>query len=314
MALLMPERALEERARGERLAVAGKLADACFSLAWAMLSLKAAGRDMEAAEAGLSLAWAQGLDGRTWQAARTLQDVISYPAFASLSRGFRARGYLLFAWALWDLGEYSLSRQQAQLSYLTSERQADRGRASLALGQVLLYFGETESAEASFAEAVQCEPTLKATAFSVKSYLHNLAGRHAKALVEAQAGLDTAHNAALENYDITNRAVERSALMVEQGTAKAFLEHPDAWDTLIEAQALLDSLPFDTQLESARVRRAMGLVLAKAGEHHAALALLEEAFRVFRRRSVRPEYDLTVRAMSRIHKKRGARGNDKAPA
>lgn len=314
MDLLLPDRALEERRRGERLAVAGKVADGCFLLAWAMISLKASGCLREAAQTALTLAWAQGLDGRTWQAARTLRRVIGTPAFDSLSGGFRARGHLLYAWALWDLGEYGLSHEQAKLSYETSTRPADRGRAALTLGQVLLHLGDTSEAEGYFAEAVRLEPSLEANAFSVRAYLYNLAGRHAKALAEALTGLEIAYNTALENYDITNRAVERSALMVEQGTAKAFLGHPDAWEKLIEAQALLDSLPFDTQLESARVQRAMGLVLAKAGEYHAALALLDESLRIFHRRSVRPEYELTVQAISRTHKKRRARCNEKNPA
>jgi len=212
------------------------------------------------------------------------------------------------------MGDYAGSREQAEIACAASERSDDRGRAYLALAQVALHNGDRDLARSHFAEAVELNPSLMASTYSIKAYLHNLAGRHRAALAEAQRGLNKVSNGSLENYDITNRAVERSALMVEQGTAKTFLGHPDAWDTLTEAQALLDALPFDTQLESARVKRAMGLVLAKAGEHHAALALLEEALRVFRRRSVRSEYDLTVRAASRIHKKRRARGNEKGSA
>jgi tetratricopeptide (TPR) repeat protein len=314
MPFLTPVRALEERSRGEELAAAGQMADACFSLAWAMESLRAHGLEADEAQAALFLAWAQVLDGRSWQAARTLRGVLNRPGFALASQRHRSWGHLLYAWALWDMGEYARSREQAELAYVTSDQPADRGRASLTLGQVLLHLGETKLAGQSFSEAVRLDPSLRVGAFSVRAYFHNLTGRHRAALSEAEAGLAETHYKILESYDITSRAVERSALMVEQGTAKAFLGHSDAWKTLTEAQALLDSLPFDTQIESARVRRAMGLVLTKAGERHAALALLEEALKVFRRKSVRPEYELTVRALNRVHKKGRGRVNDKAPA
>ncbi len=302
--------ALDQLKQGEQLALAGEFADACFCLAWAMLSLRAAGRDVEAAEAALHLAWAQGLDGRTWQAARTLRDAIGGSGFARLTATFRARGHLLYAWALWDLGDYAGSHEQAEHALSTSDMPTDKARSLLNLGQIALHLGEEDSAESYFRQALHLDPALRATAFGVRAYQHNLAGRHRAALAAVEAGLEDMRNGSLENDDNTNRAVEKSALMVERATAKAFLGHSDARAILIEAQGLLDSLPFDTQLESARVKRATALVLAKAGEYHAALALLEEALTVFRRRSARPEYNLTARALNRLHKERSAKGDD----
>lgn len=314
MALLIPERALEELRRGQESALSGDVPRACFSLAWAMLSLRASGHLAEAAEAALHLAWAQGLDGRTWQAARTLAAAISGPGFARLDAGLRTRGHLLYAWALWDLGDYAGSREQATLAHSTSERPADRGRALLNLGQVALHLGGSDEAQSAFEQAVSLDPSLKATACGIKAYLHNLAGRHLEALDEARAGLEEVGNAALGKHDITNRAVEQSALMVERATAKAFLGHSDALSVLNEAQATLKFLPFDTQLEAARIQRAKALVLGKAGEHQAALALLAKALKVFRRRSALPDHDLTVCALNRLQKKRSEGDNDAVPA
>jgi tetratricopeptide (TPR) repeat protein len=275
-----------------------------------MLSLRAAGRHAEEAEAAVHLAWAQTLDGRTWQAARTLQDVVGGRGFTDVPTRFCAWAHLLYAWALFDLGEYAQWREQAQIAYSLADSASDRAQACLNMGQIALHSGERRRAERYFDEAVRLQPRFRASVFSIKAYLNNLAGRHKAALKDSEAGLIIVHNTFLEIYDNTNRAVERSALMVERGTAKAFLGHADAEAALAKAQSWLDTLSSDKQLESARVKRARALVLAKAGEKQAALALLDETLRFFHRRSARPEYDLTARALHQLLHERRAKATD----
>jgi len=291
--LLSPEEAERQYQEARRKAFGGDVAGACPLLAWAAVSLSHAGLSREALQASTLLAWAQAKDGRSWQAALTLRRCLKQAEYDCLTQSFRCRGHLSYAYALWDLGNYTESAEAASEARRLATTPLEAGMADIAFAQAHLYMGHQEVAEAAFDQALRTNSTLTGTIASVKAYLHNLRGEHRRALKTAEGAINTVKSS-LENNDNATRAAERAALMVERGTAKAFLGHRDARQSLIEARAAICSLGGDVELEEARIKRAWAMVLIKAREPNAASALLSEANGTFRRRRVIPEQDLTA--------------------
>ncbi len=284
-------RTLKETAR--QLVLSGNVERACFEFAWAALSYRSLGDIAEALHCEVLLAWAQEHDGRPWQAVRTLATAMAEPEFGALPSWIQSRAHMGHAWASWWLGDMAASAEHAAQAYSLASDPLEQGRAALALAQAAQHLGQHREAEAHFRRAVELDPSLDVTAYGVRAYLLNLAGEHHKALREAEAGLDRLMHGAVQPDD-SRRAAERTALLVERSTAKAFLQHRDARQATLTAHAALQDYPSSSQLEYARVNRAQAMVLIRAREHNAAEALLSEAQKVFRQSRALPELDLTT--------------------
>ena len=279
--------------QAKHLVMSGNTAEGCFLLYRAWLSYRAVQNHTEALHTSLVLGWAQDRDYRSWQARRTITAAITNPLFKSQPKCIQSRALVSMSRVCWSLGSFSAAAEHADRAYQLARAAQDRGRAALAAAQAALYLGRRKRAAYLFRQAVRLDPLLAATAHGTRAYLHNLGGQHRRALSEAEAGLALLVTSGPENRDDGSRAVEEAALAVERGTAKAFLRQPDARSTLIAARELLKALPGNTELEAARIKRALALVLIRAREHNAAESLLGEADSVFRQRHA-PEHDLTA--------------------
>jgi tetratricopeptide (TPR) repeat protein len=306
-ALLSVSEALEARDRGRELALKSRPDEACFLLSLSAMSFEQAGERLEAARTWILLAWAQDLDGRSWQAARTLKVVTSLPEFGELPRWVRTRALGTYSRALWALGDYQASLEKASEAYALAEDDSDRGRAALSVAQAALQLGRSRQAEETFQQALLYDPSLEITALGVRAYLANLAGKHHQAMLDAQDGLKKMYDTCLENIDNASRAAEYSALLVESCTAKAFLGLDGAYEEIVKARELLSESPGNAELELARTSRAMAMVLARDGECAAASALLAGVQRVFSRRGALAEHGLTSRVVNFVLRREGIR-------
>jgi len=305
--LMSVSEALHHRDVGRDLAVKGEIAEACYHLGLATLSLRQARERAEVARSLVLLGWAQDVDGRPWQAAATLREAISSPEFEQLAPWVRVRALYTYARALWSLGDYEESLARGEQAYKIPGGSSERGWAALAVAQAALCLGLPMRASEAFDRAIALDPSLEVAAYGIRAYLHNLAGRHQDALREAEEGLRATGHNSLESLDKNGRAAESIPLMVELGTAKAFLGAADARQAILEARRRLveEGRTGNVDLELARTNRGLAMVLAGCGECSAASALLTEASRVFSRRGAQSEHGLTFRVLSYIARKEG---------
>lgn len=282
----------------------GDVGEACFHLALASIALEHGEARLEYVRTLVLLGWLQDVDGRPWQAVATLSKAVSSVEFEQLPGGIRTKALYAYARALWSLGEYDDSLVRGEQAYRTAEHDSERGRAALAIAQAAVCLGLPLRATEAFDQAIDLDPSLRVSAYAIRAYLHNLAGRHREAIQEAEEGLLAAGHGPLETADTYGRAAESCALLVELGTAKAFLGAADAREVILEARRRLPAGgPGGVDLERARTSRALAVVLARCGEHDAASALLAEASKVFSRRGAQSEHALTFSALSFIAKK-----------
>ncbi len=285
------------------LVMAEDIPQACVRSAWLALSFRSLGETTEALHVEVMLAWAQDMDGRPWQAVRTMERAMADPAFQTLPRWIRARAHLSHARASWSIGDLTVSSEHAARAYALADDPLEQGRAALAVAQVSQHMGRLSDATAHFKRAVEIDPSLDLTAYSIRAYLLNLAGNHRKALREAEAGLvRLMHHRQVS--DDTSRAAEETALLVELAIAKAFMRRRDARDAVLTAQAALQKYQGSSELEFARTRTAQSLTLIAARELNAAETMLADAVRVFRQRRAIPELDLTTVVARRLSEAR----------
>jgi tetratricopeptide (TPR) repeat protein len=302
--LLPPARALALRDEARESAARGNPSLACFQLGWAAVSLRAAGEAVEELRTRLLLAWAQDLDGRPWQAVRTMRACLGRPEYPALPAWVRSRSETSLSRALWAIGSYSEARDVAIAARDLADGDLETAWAELAVAHALLYLGQHAAAERSFREAERLEPSLKTTARIVRAYLHNLRGEHGQALALVEDEPSISINRKPQSLDELTRAAEHASLSVERCTAKAFLRHRDARQAVLEALAAAKTLGAVPDLELARIHRAWAVVLGHLRESRAAEAYLHAAGKVFRQRSAQPEQDLMAVAVSIVNHER----------
>lgn len=305
--LLGSERAVRLRQTGVEAASKGDPGRACLLLGWAAHCLARSGEPLEELKTRLLLAWAQDLDGRSWQSVRTMRWSRAQPDYPSLPAWIRSRAETSLSRALWATGDYTGAVAAALSARRLAAAEQDRAWAELAVGHALHYLGQADAAERAFRDAARLLPSMEATTRVIRAYLHNLRGEHRRALqvVEDELAI-LAIKPRASSLEELSRAAELAAIMVERCTAKAFLRHRDARQSVLDALNAVSGSHHATDLELARIHRAWAVTLAQAGERRAAEAYLHEAAKVFRLRRAQPEQDLLAVAVSII-------GQDRRP-